>query len=507
MKRLVFKATLLSDIIIHADSATEGQKKTLDFIPGSSFLGILAKDYMRFENPYDIFHSDKVRFGDAHISDGSNKSFKTPLSWFYLKGKSVESTKWVHHSLTQEIRDELTQKGKQLKQARTGWIVSKNTNEGTLMPINSNYAIKSAYDREKRTSKEGQLFGFKSLETGSEWIFYVDIDETIDESSIITGLIGKKHIGKSRSAQYGRIEIEKLDVEAQSLSSDKLFQNKYLILYAESRLVFFDAYGQPTLQPNESDFNLSADWKIDWSKSQAKSQVFAPYNFKNRSFLADRVCFDKGSVFVFEKQNDNVKYDLDHLLNVVGEFKNEGFGQVIVNPEFLTANDKAESLFKVIKPKENKEQNILFAIKEDDSTDELIINWFNNKQKTEQEESEIYKSIKSFIKDHLYKFSGISPSQWGQIRAIATSAADFDEMMAWLFENTHPSSPDGVIRSQDRAASGFLEHGKMERLWKKGKDDFKRELINKKNYGTKYAIALATQMQKKAIKQEAENEI
>jgi hypothetical protein len=39
---------LLSDIIINQKAATEGPNKTLDFIPGSNFLGIVAADYDGF---------------------------------------------------------------------------------------------------------------------------------------------------------------------------------------------------------------------------------------------------------------------------------------------------------------------------------------------------------------------------------------------------------------------------------------------------------------------------
>lgn len=509
MNRFVFKVTLLSDIIIHANSATEGHRKTFDFIPGSNFLGVLARHYNEFDNPYDIFHNDKVRFGDAHISLDSNKSFKTPLSWFYKKGEGIESEKWVHHLISPVIRENLIKDGNQLKQAREGWIVSDKSDEGKLIPISSDYAIKSAYDRKKRTSKEGKLFTFKSLDAGSEWIFYVDIDDALsdgDKKKIVEYLTGKKHIAKSRTAQYGSVEIGKIDKEAQVLSSNNLLLNKYLVIYAESRLSFFNEFGVPTLQPTVEDFNLSSDWELDWEKCQVRSQTFAPYNFKNRSFLADRVCFEKGSVFVFEKMN-NASFNLGDLLNGVGEFKNEGFGQIIINPNFLNSDEQAKSLFRFLEH-QGANADKIFAIKESDkTTDDNVLDWIRKKENSEKRENDIYKSVTAFINEHLSKFVGITPSQWGQIRAIATNSADFDEMMAWLFTETTPSSPDGIIRSQDRSQSGFLEHGKMEKKWKKGKEILKTELNSKEDYGTDYATILAAQMQKKAKKQEERNEL
>ena len=42
MKILQFKCKLISDIVLSQNTATEGSQKTLDFIPGSSFLGLVA---------------------------------------------------------------------------------------------------------------------------------------------------------------------------------------------------------------------------------------------------------------------------------------------------------------------------------------------------------------------------------------------------------------------------------------------------------------------------------
>ena len=71
MKRKVYRCTLLSDIIINQKAATEGNQNTLDFIPGSNFLGIAASAIypdpdLTDSEKMEIFHSGHVRFGDAH---------------------------------------------------------------------------------------------------------------------------------------------------------------------------------------------------------------------------------------------------------------------------------------------------------------------------------------------------------------------------------------------------------------------------------------------------------
>ena len=68
MSTINFKVTFLSDIVLNASSNTEGNIETLDYITGASFLGMVAKNYDEFAktfDTFDIFHSSKIRFGEA----------------------------------------------------------------------------------------------------------------------------------------------------------------------------------------------------------------------------------------------------------------------------------------------------------------------------------------------------------------------------------------------------------------------------------------------------------
>ena len=497
MKRLTFKCTFLQDVILTAHSVSEGIPKTLDFIPGSNFLGIVAKKYLEFEQnktAYNTFHSKKVRFGDAHFAIENKKSFKAPLCWFLNKGDSIENTKWVHHALTQSLREDLIKNNKQIKQIRKGWI----TNDGKYLTVETNFAIKSAYDRNERRSKEGQLYGYKSLAAGLELIFYVDIDTSIIDTSIenekliIDTLIGEKYIGRSRSAQYGNVKIEKIENNFISHSTKQLFEDKYLIIYAESRLAFFNDFGQMTLQPKLEDFNLSSNWEIAWDLCQINSQIYAPFNGKNRTYEADRVCFDKGSVFVFKKIGEGL-FNIADIESGIGEYLNEGFGQVIVNPDFLMADEKAQSNFNIEKYTSKYADKM--SVVQKDNSDELFLDWLDNEELQKKKEENIYRAVSEFSNKQKGKFRKISSSQWGQIRAIATYESDFNKMMKVLFDFVQPDS-DGEIRSNNRVEAGFLERGKMKSIWKGKKDILKNELEKHKEYGTEYTVKLTAQMQK-----------
>ncbi len=384
MKRLYFKCKFLSDVILNAQTANEGTPLTLDYIPGSNFLGLVAANYNDFgsELAYDIFHSGNVRFGDAHLTDGEEKSFKAPLSWFINKGDHIRDRKWLHHALSEEQRMNLLRQSVQLKQVRNGWL----TYQGKQIEAEKNFAIKSAYDREKRRNSDGQLFGYKSLTSGLEWIFTVDImDDKIDDNSLIDVLRDKKSIGRSRSAQYGRIQIDYIKTREQfSVTSGKAFKiadKNYISIYADSRLAFFDKFGQPTLQPVASQFGFD-QWKIEWSLCQVTSQIFAPWNRQTNNRLADRVCFDKGSVFILSPLPENKDCKIPSYKGCVGEYKSEGFGQILLNSFFLEFNEQGESTFPVCRSLKNMNLPLDFVISNNKS-DKMLKSWISIRETEE----------------------------------------------------------------------------------------------------------------------------
>ncbi len=162
MKTLKFKCKLLSDVILNQKAASEGANNTLDFIPGSNFLGIVAARYDNFDDDaMEVFHSGKVRFGDAHpvCKDHENmRTLRVPASMYYPKLKKASEVCYIHHEYD---RDKEGDGGnpQQLKQCRQGFYAFENS-AGFKAETSTNFALKSAYDREARRSKDSQMFGY-----------------------------------------------------------------------------------------------------------------------------------------------------------------------------------------------------------------------------------------------------------------------------------------------------------------------------------------------------------
>ena len=416
MKTLKYKCTLLSDIIINVNSASEGINKTLDFIPGSNFMGIAAAELYHSNDPDTmlIVHSGKVKFGDAHPLVGKMRSLRVPLSMYYPKTESIEKVCYLHHAYDRQ-KDEHKMQLKQCRDDFYAFFPSLLTMEKVNM--DKVYSLKSAYDRERRRAADEQLFGYESMPEGMVFCFKVECPSDSVADKINTIMCGRKHIGRSRTAQYGLVQIEEADYE--DIPSVKTPKGEDCIVYAESRLIFYDENGMPALNPSAKDLGFE-DGLIDWSKSQIRTFMYSPWNQKRKSYDFDRCGIEKGSV-IYVKQAAREQFD-----EYVGVFNNEGFGKVIYNPDFLFAEPETNGKSKYTVHRYNEPQ-IETIVQVPDSP--LIR--FLNKQKAERAISEqAYGDVNRFVEQNALLFKGKEfASQWGQIRKLANKYSDYETLI------------------------------------------------------------------------------
>ena len=130
MSELFFKCTLLSDIVLNSKLATEGNMTSMNYIPGSNFLGIVASKLYNKLTPEDaktLFHTGEVSFGDALISKDNEMFYALPLSLFIEKGKdiAIENRMYQHHYLNSSNWPLINGSRVQLKQLRAGFVNAK----------------------------------------------------------------------------------------------------------------------------------------------------------------------------------------------------------------------------------------------------------------------------------------------------------------------------------------------------------------------------------------------
>lgn len=451
MKKLQFKCTLLSDVVLSASPATQGGGDTLDFIPGNVFLGIAAssiyRKYKECDHTWLLFHSGHVRFGDANPSRDGLRGLRVPAAFYspkYPRDDEPEETKDNrYYVIYRTDGDDKKIKKMQLKQCRNGYYIFNDVRkEAFEVRVEKDTAIKSAYDSKLLRSKDGQLFTYQSLRKDLELYFEVEFDDEAEGCSdeVAEALAGKRHVGRSRSAQYGLVDIVRIDDKDrfpdQETCEDDSGKEREIEVYADGRLIFLDEYGRPTFQPTAADLgfidpeNCRKEKKsyICWDKSQIRSFQYAPWNYQRQAFGNDRCGIEKGSVFV-------VKTSLPLPRNgYVGSYNNEGFGKVLYNPKFLRPLDDGEGRCAYRFPEETAPENGKPSDSKATSSGSgsHLIQYLRARMENEKREIRIMKEVNDFVEKNEERFTNGGESfasQWGNIRNYAMCTEDSNDLL------------------------------------------------------------------------------
>lgn len=441
MKRY-YTCEFKSDIILKASTNTEGDSPNLDFIPGNAFLGMVARNYDKFKDPFYVFHSGEVKFGDGDILieslvDGKitlKPGYKIPLCFCNLKvGEGYYNRLFLSDKDEQDFIDSQ----KQLKQLRDGYI-----NEDYFShSFNYNYSQKSAHDEKNRRSKDGYMFGYTSFDKGLKFLFSIECsdDETLDQ--IEKFLLGEQLLGKSKTAQYGRVLIEKSNLNDE-IDSFKPNGNLTYI-YAKSRIALFDEFGNPTLLRNASDLGLKSG-QIDFRNSHIKVGNYIPYNAKKISCEMMRYFIKKGSVITIRNLDKDEK-----IPKYIGSFQNEGFGAILVNPKFLNVDSSNEN-FDIAK---NNEKLVKFKKAQIKNTKEPQTNLIKFLSKKEREDTQFLELVDK-VEAFKNKVKTPTNSQWSAINNFAISSKNDDEMI----KNIEKFISSGVSKKDwDGCRKDFIE--------------------------------------------------
>lgn len=496
MKEIYFKVTLLSDVVLNSSLATEGNMTTLDYIPGSNFLGMAAGklyEKLPLSESYLLFHSGKVRFGDATISIENMISYPFPNMLFMDKIKKNIGTDPIYLDYLIDRKNppkDENGNGHQLKQMRGGYVLS---NGNVIKELNKSFAIKSAQDRNTRTSKDGQMFGFESLNKGLDFVFSIQFDDDSMIETVTKVIEGKHRLGKSRNAEFGQINVEKLDIQPKPIENFK--SDNLVLIYAQSNLCFLDKFGMPTFQPDAEQLGLNADAKINWEKSQIRTHTYSPWNFKRNTTNTQRDCIAKGSVFYIE----NVS--ITEATNTIGLHQSDGLGKVIYNPIFLQGNTKdAKSTFGF---KEYKK--VEGDIKPQTTESFTILSKFlAGKLKEKNHDKEISKAVQQLVYSNTKEIESlikITSSQWGDIRAYATKETDMQKLSLKLFGKSNLA--DANEKRDEKF--GYLTHGVAdEKYWGKNRAANRIALENifttNLKYGSQFIAKFAAEMAKESRK-------
>jgi hypothetical protein len=363
--------------------------------------------------------------------------------------EGVEET-YINHAVTELLEERKLSRSevnaKQLKQCRSGFYIFKD-NAGVPVEVETTFALKSAYDREQRRSKDAQMFGYESINKGLEFIFEIYIEDDIDATLITNLLAGKQRVGRSRTAQYGLVNVELLS-ETDELSTTTVSGKSEFYLYADSRLILQDLCGNASAKATPEAFGFNSDeCELLLEKTQIRVFQYSPWNYKRQSHDTDRYGIEKGSVIAFKALKDLT------ISNFVGLYQTEGFGHILVNPTFLKADSDGKAIYRLrnVPAVQHTVQNSEGLNLIDTSSLSGLVKNLAIKGNNERCSQFLYGKVTAFVKRNSGKFlrdGKTFASQWGNIRNIATTCNGSDDLKEKLY---------GV--------GGYLVHGVAKDKW------------------------------------------
>lgn len=333
--------TLLDDCVFSERAATEGAHDTLDRIPGSALLGAAAAQLYAQLTPdaaYAAFHSGRLRFGDGLPEAHGAVAWPVPMCWHYDKNNKpqdpLNGESLYNFLLGVEMRKtDATQAKAQPRQLRQGYVSAS----GRWIKPERNYRMKTAISPETGRAADAQLFGYSALQRGQHFMAQIEADADFDPqlfARITAQLQGQILLGRSRSAEYGRVRIEhrKVDLRPQPGSN----QGDILTLWLLSDFAPCTPHGQPTLALDAHALGLPEGSSIQWEKTFTRVRPYSPWNAKRHGFDTERQVLMAGGVIQVKlAPGADAGAIAAQLSRGIGLHREAGLGQVWVNPPLL----------------------------------------------------------------------------------------------------------------------------------------------------------------------------
>lgn len=443
MNSILIQLTLQEPLVISQSNATEGAHQSLDYLPGATLLGALAaKHYANFKVKglsYDIFHSGKVRFNNAYPVIDNQASQPLPLSLHYDKlGDKKTPINYLHTKF---------KNGEQGKQHRKGYISKQSNQAWSLYEPQKTLQMRTAINPKKGMAQESQLYGYQMLNAGEVYQTQIDCDSPELESFLRESLVNQKEllIGRSRSAQYGRVTVNVLPKQTTELKEPVMNVDGdiCLVLWLTSDMAVYNKNGQPTLSPTLQEIGLQTTGEFMAHKSYVRTRQYSAYNGFRRSYDLERQVISQGSVLTYKIDNEFFADDLTTIQQGLGAFTENGLGQVVLNP-----NTQELLQLETVNLQKQDQQNIPKDVEKPSSE---LIQFLERKQSSIAAKDQMALAIANSI-DTIKKmyqsarnYNGVQPgqtcgptkTQWGAIRDLAESEKTIEDLDKALFSTNN----------------------------------------------------------------------
>jgi len=466
--------TLSEPLVLSQSNATEGAHQSLDYIPGAAILGAIASQHYSSlkaqGKAYEIFHSGKVRFHNAYPLIAGEASYPVPFCLHYDKlGDKNAPLNYLRktfnttspHQSPNEIQSVV-----QGKQHREGYIAPTETPQvWSHFKPEKTLQMRTAINPKKGKAQDSQLYGYQLLKSGTQYQAQISCDDKALAQMLEERLKAQStlFIGRSRSAQYGKVQLSVETSETKTTPSApikpiiKIDGEDHLVLWLASDMAIYNPHGQPTLKPSLQDMGLEVTGELVAEKSFVRTRQYAPYNSFRRSYDLDRQVLTQGSILTYKLTDQLSDTDLQTLQQGIGAYTENGLGQVVLDKHFtLLEQDEVHLQTPKAHPQEQNVEEpktaLIAYLKEQALQREIDTTYAEKIDQLLEALQKLYQSIRNYNGLIPGQPFGPGKSQWGAIRNYATHAKDMAELHQKLFEGN-----DAFIKDTDqdwRATNG-----------------------------------------------------
>lgn len=338
MPQASFDIVLEQPLILSLQSASAGAHQSLDHVPGSVLLGLAASRLyteMNATDAWTLFHSGRVRFGDALPTGPQGQAtYPLPLCWHTYKGEPYRVSGMLQPSALFDPALSSPDSTRQPVQVRSGYCAL----DGSFVEPARLQTLKTAIDPNTGTAAESQLFGYEALAPGQRFRFELHADADVPAAlwqNLLDALTGTARLGRSRSAQFGRVKIGRnepgqpngIQLQSATISTE-------LTLWLLSDLVL-EHEGQPCLTPHPVLLALPPQTQWIVERSFLRSRRYSPYNAYRRQYDAERQVISRGSILRFIIPGRLDAATVESLQSGLGLHIESGLGRAWVNPPLL----------------------------------------------------------------------------------------------------------------------------------------------------------------------------
>jgi len=346
MNSLYVTIKLLQPLLVAAPAAgEENSAVSLDYIPGSVLRGALIERFrqrkkvttelLRDPVAKRLFFSEEVRYLNAYLGDAKGvRGLPTPASWVTEKGQEDDASGAIYDLALQDGAELKDPKG--LKKPFC-WLAVDDEDEfnprviATVNKPKRQPQLHNASDtRFVKREDDSTLFRYDALAAGQRFeavILCADSALTAELSALLAP--AEFSLGRSRSAGYGRIVIERVkeapvrnEFEPMPAANDQAI---VLTLLSDAIL------RQPETGAYTTDLPSALGINQKMQKAFVASDVTGGFNRAWGMPMPQAPMLCAGSVWVFEHRVELIDKLTTLIKTGIGERRNEGFGRIAVN--------------------------------------------------------------------------------------------------------------------------------------------------------------------------------